>query len=85
MTKTLEGALLDTAMPLINIDRAELYLVAESASDIHLHLGGAYSGCPGVHFVKTHLLAPIVAEVSPKATLKVTSGLPIPKGARKLG
>lgn len=85
MTKTLEGVLVDTALPLITIDRADLYVVAESPSEVHLHLGGAYSGCPGVHFVKTHLLAPIVAEVAPKATLTVTSGLPIPKGARKLG
>lgn len=72
------------AVPLLNIDNAELYVVQATASDVHLHLGGAYSGCPGVDFVTRHLLAPIVAEVLPKATLKVTSGRPIPKDARLL-
>ncbi len=72
------------ALPLASIDEAILYVVDATDADVHLHLGGTYSGCPGVPFVERHLLAPLVAEVFPKAKLTVTSGLPLPKSARRL-
>jgi hypothetical protein len=84
-----KDALLDVlakvVVPLMTIDNAELYIVTATSSDVHLHLGGAYSGCPGREFVERSLLAPVVRDVFAKATLKVTSGSPIPEGARLLG
>lgn len=77
-------SLVEVALPLMLVDHAELYVVASSPSDVHLHLAGAYSGCAGVEFVHRHLLAPLVASVFPKATLKITTGFPVPKGARLL-
>ncbi|MDF2693489.1 MAG: hypothetical protein K0S65_1872 [Labilithrix sp.] len=72
------------AVPLFVIDRAEIYVVAASPSEVHLHLGGAYSGCPGLEFVEHGLLAPLVADVFAKASLKITSGFPLPKDARRV-
>ena len=80
----LEAVLTSIAVPLIALDSAVLYLVAASADRVHLHLGGAYAGCPGNPFVERSLLAPLVLDVFPRATLTVTSGLPIPAGARRL-
>jgi len=62
------------AVPLITIDAAELYVITATPSEVHLHLSGTYSGCPGREFVERSLLAPIVREILPKATLKVTTG-----------
>jgi Fe-S cluster biogenesis protein NfuA len=70
-------------VPLVTIDNAEVYVVTATASEVHLHLAGAYSGCPGRALVERALLAPAVRNVFPKAKLKVTSGLPIPKEARR--
>ena len=80
----LEAVLTSIAVPLIALDSAVLYLVAASADRVHLHLGGASAGCPGNPFVERSLLAPLVLDVFPRATLTVTSGLPIPAGARRL-
>jgi len=77
-------ALRTIAVPLVTIDKASIYVVTETASEIHLHLSGAYAGCPGNGFVERALLGPIVKSASPKTALKVTSGLPIPAGARLL-
>lgn len=82
--KALETSLTSIAAPLITLDQAELYLVVDSPERVHLHLGGAYAGCPGNTFVEQGLLAPLVREVYPHATLTVTSGLPVPAGAKLL-
>lgn len=76
------SAVREFAVPLLTIDKATIYVVAVSASHVHLHLGGAYSGCAGRAYVEKGLLAPVVASVLPKATLTVTSGLPVPPGAK---
>ncbi len=80
----LTNLLAKIVMPLLSIDDADLFVVEATASNVHLHLGGAYSGCPGVEFVTRSLLTPIVAEVFPKAMLTVSSGRPVPKGATLL-
>jgi hypothetical protein len=82
--EALVDALTKIVLPLLTLDKAELYVVNASSSDVHLHVAGAYSGCPGVGFVTKHLLTPVVAEVFPKATLVVTSGRPIPADAKLL-
>lgn len=72
------------AAPLLSADAGEIYLVAANAREVHVHLAGSYAGCPGVPYVERHLIAPLVANVFPKAELKVTSGLPFPQGAKRL-
>ena len=72
------------AAPLITADAGELYLVKASAREVHVHLAGSYAGCPGVPYVERHLIAPLVQDIFPKADLKVSSGLPMPKGARRV-
>ena len=72
------------ALPLLEIDDAELHMAASDANAVHLHLAGAYSGCPGVRYIESHLLAPIVKSVHPRAKLTVTSGYIIPAGAKRL-
>lgn len=76
------SAMRDFVVPLLTIDKATIYVVEASPSRVHLHLGGAYSGCAGRVYVERGLLAPVVMSVMPKAALTVTSGLPIPAGAK---
>lgn len=80
----LESLLLSIAVPLITLDNAELYVVRSGAEAVHLHLGGNYAGCPGNRFVERALLAPLVRDVYPHAVVTVTSGLPVPEGAKQL-
>ncbi|MCW5831989.1 MAG: hypothetical protein KIS78_06000 [Labilithrix sp.] len=75
----------EIAVPLVSIDEATLHLVTATPARVHIHLGGAYAGCPGNGFVERSLLAPLVKRALPSATLEVTSGLPIPAGAQRLG
>ena len=77
-------ALRAIVLPLIAIDGGTIYVATASASEVHLHLAGNYAGCPGNGFIERSLLAPIVGSVLPKAKLKVTSGLPIPRDAQLL-
>lgn len=81
MNQELVTALRSLVVPLFAVDGGTLYVANATAAEVHLHLGGAYSGCPGNGFVERSLLAPVVATVLPKATLRVTSGLPVPAGA----
>ena len=80
----LEASLLSIAVPLLAIDNAVLYVVEATSDQVHLHLGGAYGGCPGNSFVERCLLTPLVQKTHPRATLKVTSGLPVPSNAKRL-
>lgn len=82
--EALVDLLVSTAVPLVTIDKGELWLVNASAASVHIHLAGAYSGCPGVPYVERNLLAPLVKEVFPRATVTVSSGFPVPKGAKRL-
>lgn len=79
-----EDLLVSIAMPLLVVDNASLHVVLVTPTRVHLHLGGAYAGCPGNEFIERSLLAPLTREVFPSASLEVTSGLPIPAGAKAL-
>lgn len=83
-SSALETLLTSIAVPLVTTDGAALYVVAASPTRVHLHLGGTYAGCPGNPFVEKSLLAPLVREVFPNASLEVTSGLPVPSTAKRL-
>ena len=82
MSNDLVTALRTIVLPLFAVDGGTLYVAVASPTEVHLHLAGKYSGCPGNGFIERSLLAPIVGSVLPKAKLKVTSGLPIPADAK---
>jgi Fe-S cluster biogenesis protein NfuA len=72
--------------PLVQADGGEMYLVKIAGDDVHIHLAGACSGCPGSSLTRDRILAPIVAgALSPKARVVLTTGVRVPEGAQKLG
>lgn len=79
-----EDALREKALPLVQADAGELYLVSATDTEVRVHLAGTCSGCPGAHLTEEFLLMPIVRDVSSKATLVVTTGYRPPTGAKKL-
>jgi Fe-S cluster biogenesis protein NfuA len=70
--------------PLVRADGGELYVVAVSAEDVHLHLAGTCAGCPGATMTRDRLLQPAVQALLPKAQLRLTTGWRIPEGAQKV-
>ncbi len=77
-------ALSELAVPLVKADGGEVYLVSATSDDVHVHLTGTCAGCPGATITRERLLEPTVHGVSPKATVKVTTGWRVPNGARKV-
>lgn len=72
--------------PLVEADQGELYWVRTPASsvEIHLHLGGRFSGCPGNALVTSHVIRPLVAAADPSRRVHVTSGAILPPGAERI-
>jgi Fe-S cluster biogenesis protein NfuA len=84
VTGHVAAALSEFVVALVNADGGELYVVSATADDVHLHLSGTCAGCPGAGMTRERLLEPVLRNVAPKATLKVTTGWRIPEGARKI-
>lgn len=74
----------ENVAPLVKADGGEIFLVVLTADDVHLHLAGTCAGCPGAAMTQKSLINPVVAAVLPKATVKVTTGWRVPKGAEKI-
>ena len=74
----------ETLGPLVRADGGELHLVSASAEDVHLHLSGTCSGCPGVTFTRERMLEPALQAAIPKVRLRVTTGLRVPDGAEPI-
>jgi Fe-S cluster biogenesis protein NfuA len=74
----------DLLAPLVRADGGEMYLVAATAEDIHVHLAGTCAGCPGATMTRERLLEPALRAVAPKAVLRVTTGYAVPEGAKKI-
>ena len=70
--------------PLVRADGGEMFLVAAHADNVHIHLSGSCSGCPGVALTRDKVLAPALLPVFPKARLTVTTGVHAPEGATKI-
>jgi Fe-S cluster biogenesis protein NfuA len=70
--------------PIVEADGGEMYLVAASAEDIHIHLAGTCSGCPGATLTGDRILAPALAVVARNAKLRVTTGWRVPEGAKRV-
>jgi Fe-S cluster biogenesis protein NfuA len=84
VTGHVTAALSEFVVALVNADGGELYVVSATTDDVHLHLSGTCAGCPGAGMTRERLLEPILKNVAPKATIKVTTGWRIPEGARKV-
>ena len=70
--------------PLVRSDGGVFYLVHCAEDDVHIHLAGACAGCPGSSFTRERVVEPLIASVSPKTKVKLTTGWRVPAGARKL-
>lgn len=77
-------ALAELAVPLVEADGGELYLVSATVDDVHVHLTGTCAGCPGATMTRERLLQPTINGVAPKANVKVTTGWRVPDGAKKV-
>lgn len=69
--------------PLVAVDGGELYIVSVSEDEVRLHLAGQCSGCPGASLTRERIIRPVVAAIASRASLVVTTGLPLPKGAKR--
>lgn len=85
MMEQVTKALSELAVPLVEADGGEVYLVSVTSEDVHIHLAGTCAGCPGATMTRDRLLEPTVRGVAPKASVKVTTGWRIPEGATRLG
>lgn len=70
--------------PLVRADGGVLYVVSVDAEDVHIHLAGTCSGCPGAHITRDRMLGPVLKTVLPKANLRLTTGWRIPANAEKV-
>jgi len=77
----LAHVLSEYAAALVSADGGELYIALATPDDVHIHLAGTCSGCPGATMTRERLLEPVVHSVLPRATVKVTTGLQVPEGA----
>ena len=70
--------------PLVQADGGELYLVSAEDSGVVLHLAGRFSGCPGNTLTRRRVLEPLIASAAPGATVTLTTGPLVPKGAQRV-
>jgi Fe-S cluster biogenesis protein NfuA len=74
----------EVLVPLVRTDGGQVHLVSWSPEEVHVHLSGACSGCPGATFTRDRVFEPALLAVAPKTKLKLTTGWRIPEGARAL-
>ncbi len=70
--------------PLIEADGGEMYLVAITGEDVHIHLAGTCAGCPGSSLTAQSVVGPALLRVAPKSTLRLTTGWRVPVGADRI-
>lgn len=70
--------------PLVHADGGEIYLVAATPDDVHIHLSGTCAGCPGANMTRDRLVQPAVQALFPKAQVRVTTGWRVPEGAKRV-
>jgi Fe-S cluster biogenesis protein NfuA len=74
----------EVVLPLVRADGGKLYLVAASADEISLHLGGSFSGCPGNTLAIRRVIEPALLAVAPRARVIITAGAIVPPGSAAL-
>jgi Fe-S cluster biogenesis protein NfuA len=70
--------------PLIEADGGEMYLVAITGEDIHVHLAGTCAGCPGSSFTAQAIVGPALSRLAPKLKLRLTTGWRVPAEAERM-
>jgi Fe-S cluster biogenesis protein NfuA len=70
--------------PLIETDGGQMFLVAVTADDIHIHLAGTCAGCPGSSFTAETIVKPALLKLAPKSKLKLTTGWRVPEDAERM-
>jgi Fe-S cluster biogenesis protein NfuA len=83
MGSRLEQALREVVGPLVVADRGELYVAHLDAKQVHLHLRGEFSGCPGNSLVIQKVIEPALRQAAPDAQIWVSSGELLPEGAQR--
>ncbi|MCC6217672.1 MAG: NifU family protein [Polyangiaceae bacterium] len=81
---TVQSVLAQVLAPLIAADGGELYLVAASADEVHVHLAGRFAGCPGNELVVRRVIEPALLAALPGGAVRVSSGALIPQGAERV-
>lgn len=56
----IESAVQQYLAPLIEADGGTIRVVSADASVVVLRLGGSYGGCPGVPYVKSDIIEPLL-------------------------
>ena len=64
-SKTIENAVRTILRPLIEADGGTIDFVSAAADEVVLRLGGSYGGCPGVPYVKTDVIEPLLRIKAP--------------------
>jgi Fe-S cluster biogenesis protein NfuA len=82
MLELLQEALHEVVGPLIDADEGELYVARLDAEEVHLHLRGQFSGCPGNSLVVQELIEPALRRASPGTRIVVSAGELLPAGAK---
>jgi Fe-S cluster biogenesis protein NfuA len=67
--------------PLVKSDGGEMYLVRIDGDDVHIHLTGACSGCPGAAMTGDKIVLPALRTAVPKVRVLLTTGARAPVGA----
>ncbi len=70
--------------PLVQADGGEMYLVRFDGDDVHVHLAGMCSGCPGAALTTDKVILPALRTASPKVRVVLTTGVKLPEGAQKI-
>lgn len=64
-------------------DGGELFICRLDEEQVHLHLRGRFSGCPGNALAIRQVIEPVLKSAAPRAQLQVTAGEVIPVGATR--
>lgn len=60
MRSSFDQVVEDVLTPLITADGGRLEVVERGAAKVVIRLSGACTGCPGVHYTRTHVIVPIL-------------------------
>jgi len=80
----IDRVLSEIVAPLIRADGGELWIVSRDDTQLVLHLGGRYSGCPGNTLARRRIIEPAIQSVAPRLQVTVTSGTLVPPGASRV-
>ncbi len=63
MQSPLDEVLENVLTPLVTADGGRISVVERSPAKVVIRLSGACTGCPGVHYTRTHVIMPALRNV----------------------